>query len=114
MQQYLEAKQVRPVMIFAEKRNPAYPDVPTSIELGFDVTLPQFRSIAAKKGVPADRVKILAEAFRKAVETPEWQKFAKEQYLAADSFMPPEKFSPWVAKEMENMRNFMKEFGMVK
>jgi len=114
MKQYLEAKQVRPVMIFAEKRNPAYPDVPTSVELGFDVTLPQFRSIVAKKGVPADRVKILAEAFRKATETPEWQKFAKEQYLAPDSFMPPEKFSPWVAKETENMRNFMKEFGMAK
>jgi tripartite-type tricarboxylate transporter receptor subunit TctC len=114
MKQYLEAKQVRPVMIFAEKRNPAYPDIPTSVELGFDVTLPQFRSIVAKKGVPADRVKILAEAFHKATETPEWQKFAKDQYLAPDSFMPPEIFSPWVVKETENMRNFMKEFGMVK
>ena len=114
MKQYLEAKQVRPVMIFAEKRNPAYPDIPTSVELGFDVTLPQFRSIVAKKGVPADRVKVLAEAFHKATETPEWQKFAKEQYLAPDSFMPPEIFAPWVVKETENMRNFMKEFGMVK
>jgi tripartite-type tricarboxylate transporter receptor subunit TctC len=114
MKQYIEAKQVRPVMIFAKKRNPAFPDVPASVELGFDITLPQFRSIVGKKGIPADRVKILADAFRKAAETPEWQKFAKEQYLDPESFMPPEIFTPWVIKETETMREFMKTFGMVK
>lgn len=114
MKQYIEAKQIRPVMIFAKKRNPAFPDIPASAELGFDITLPQFRSIAGKKGIPADRVKILADAFAKAVETPEWQKFAKEQYLDPESFMPPETFAPWVMKESETMRDFMKTFGMVK
>ena len=31
----------------------------------------------------ADRVKILGEAFKKAMDTPEWKKFAQDQYLEA-------------------------------
>jgi tripartite-type tricarboxylate transporter receptor subunit TctC len=114
IKQYLEAKQLRALIIFAHKRNPAFADVPCSQELGFEITLPQFRSIVAKKAVPADRVKILADAFRKSTETPEWKKFAQEQYLDPDSYMGPDKFGTWVATEVETMRKFMKSFGIIK
>jgi tripartite-type tricarboxylate transporter receptor subunit TctC len=77
IKQYIEAKQLRPIIIFSQKRHPAFPDVPSSLELGYDIFLPQFRSIVAKKGVPADRVKILAEAFRKALVTPSGRNSAR-------------------------------------
>ena len=51
IKQYLDAKQLKPVLVFAEKRVAAFPDVPCSKELGFEVYLPQFRCIVAKKGV---------------------------------------------------------------
>ncbi|MEK7386557.1 MAG: tripartite tricarboxylate transporter substrate binding protein, partial [candidate division NC10 bacterium] len=35
--QYLKAGQLRPLVIFAEKRHPAFADVPTSKELGIDI-----------------------------------------------------------------------------
>jgi tripartite-type tricarboxylate transporter receptor subunit TctC len=114
IKQYLEAKQLRPLIVFSQKRFPAFPDLPCSLELGLDITLPQFRSIVAKKGVPADRVKILAEAFQKAMETPEWKKFAQDQYLDPESYLGPDKFQPWVTSEVETLRNFMKTFGMAK
>jgi tripartite-type tricarboxylate transporter receptor subunit TctC len=87
-------KQLRPIIIFAHKRHPAFPDVPCSVELGYELTLPQFRSIVAKAGTPPDRVKILAEAFQKAMETPEWKKFADDQYLDPESYMGPDKLKP--------------------
>jgi len=114
IKQYLDSKQLRPIIIFAHKRHPAFPDVPCSVELGYELTLPQFRSIVAKAGTPPDRVKILAEAFQKAMETPEWKKFADDQYLDPESYMGPDKLKAWVSSEMETMRNFMKTFGMVK
>ncbi len=114
IKQYLEAKQLRPLIIFAQKRHPAFPEVPCSVELGYEITLPQFRSIVAKKGVPADRNKILSDAFKKAMETPEWKKFAEEQYLDPESYMGPDKFGSWVAGEVETMRKFMKTFGIIK
>lgn len=114
MKQYLDAKQIRPLIIFATKRLAAFPDVPCSKELGFDITLPQFRSIATKKGIPADRARILVDAFKKAMDTPDWKKFAAEQYLDPESYMGPEEFTPWVAGEVETMRQFMKTYGMAK
>jgi tripartite-type tricarboxylate transporter receptor subunit TctC len=114
IKQYLEAKQLKPLIIFSTKRLGAFPDVPCSKELGFDITLPQFRSIVAKKGVPAERIKVLAEAFKKAMETPEWKKFAEEQYLDPESYIGPDQFQGWATSEVETMRQFMKTFGMVK
>ena len=114
IKQYLEAKQLRPLIVFSQKRFPAFPDLPCSLELGYNITLPQFRSIVAKKGVPADRVKILAGAFQKAMETPEWKKFAQDQYLDPESYIGPDKFAAWIGSEVETLRNFMKTFGMAK
>jgi tripartite-type tricarboxylate transporter receptor subunit TctC len=114
IKQYLEAKQLRPLIVFSPKRFHAFPDLLCSGELNLDIALPQFRSVVAKKGVPADRVKILAEAFKKAMDSPEWKKFAQEQYLDPESYLGPDKFGPWIASEVETMRAFMKTFGMTK
>lgn len=112
--QYLKAGQLRPVLIFAEKRHAAFPDVPTSKELGFDLTLPQYRGIVAKKGTPPDHVKVLADAFAKAMETSKWKAFAAEWYFWPDSYMGPDQFGKWVAGEVETLDRLVKEFGLKK
>jgi tripartite-type tricarboxylate transporter receptor subunit TctC len=112
--QYLKAGQLKPLLIFAEKRHPAFPDVPASKEIGIDLTLPQFRGIVAKKGAPLDRVKVLADAFRKAMDTPQWKKFSDEWYFAPDSYMGSEQFSRWVAGEVDTLDRLVKEFGLKK
>ena len=101
-------------MIFAEKRHPAFADVPTTKELGLDITLPQFRGIVARKGTPAERVQTLAGAFRKAMETAQWKKFAEEWYFAPDSYMGPAEFGKWVAGEVDTLDRLVKEFGLKK
>ena len=112
--QYLKAGQLRPLIIFAEKRHPAFADVPTSKELGFDITLPQFRGLATRKGVPVERVKALADAFARAMQTPQWKKFAEEWYMSPDSFMGHEQFGPWVAGETATLERLVKDFGLRK
>jgi tripartite-type tricarboxylate transporter receptor subunit TctC len=112
--QYLKAGQLKPLVIFAEKRHPAFADVPTSKELGIDITLPQFRGIVAKKGTPPERVKALGEAFKKAMDTPQWKKFAEEWYFAPDSYMGSEEFAKWVAGEVDLLERLVKEFGLKK
>jgi tripartite-type tricarboxylate transporter receptor subunit TctC len=112
--QYLKAGQLRPLIIFAEKRHPAFPDVPTSKELGIDLTLPQFRSIVARKGTPPERVRTLADAFRRAMDTPQWKKFAEDWYFAPDSYMGPDQLGKWVAAEVDTLERLVKEFGLRK
>ena len=110
--QYLKAGQLRPIIIFADKRHAAFPEVPSSVELGYDIQLPQFRGIVTRKGVPADRVKLLADAIRKGMETPVYKKFAEEWYMPAHSYMGPEQFGPWAREQVGIIDKLVKEFGL--
>jgi tripartite-type tricarboxylate transporter receptor subunit TctC len=112
--QYLKAGQLRPLVIFAEKRHPAFADVPTSRELGIDLTLPQFRGIVAKKGTSPERVKALADAFKQAMDTPKWKQFSAEWYFWPDSYMGPDDFGRWVRAEVDTLDRLVKEFGLRK
>ncbi len=114
VQQYLKANQLRPLVIFATERHPAFPEVPSSKELGLDIFLPQFRGVVARKGTPPDRVAKLADALRKAMETPQWKKFAEEWYMRPDSYLGPDRFRPWVEAEVATLERFVKEFGLRK
>ncbi|MGH7392241.1 MAG: Bug family tripartite tricarboxylate transporter substrate binding protein [Candidatus Rokuibacteriota bacterium] len=112
--QYLKAGQLKPLVIFAEKRHPAFAGVPTSKELGFDITLPQFRGIVARKGTPPDRVQVLAAAFKQAMDTPQWKKFAADWYMSPESYQGPAQFGKWVASEVATLEQLVKEFGLRK
>jgi tripartite-type tricarboxylate transporter receptor subunit TctC len=109
---FLEAQQLKPLIIFAGKRHPAFPDVPASGELGLEIELPQFRGIVAKAGTPKERIQALADAFRKAVETPEWKKFAADWYMRPDSFMPHEEFEKWVRAQEKVIATYVQEFDL--
>jgi tripartite-type tricarboxylate transporter receptor subunit TctC len=112
--QYLQAGQLKPLVIFAERRHPAFADVPTSRELGLDITLPQFRGVVARAGTPPDRVATIADAFRRAMDTPQWKKFAEEWYMSPESYQGPEQFTRWVGGEVATLGLLVKEFGLHK
>ena len=64
---YVKSGDLRALLQFGEKRMPAFPDVPTAKEIGYDIIAEILRLVAAPPGTPADRVKILEEAFLKAM-----------------------------------------------
>lgn len=68
-----KAGRLRPLMVFSEKRNPQYPDVPVPKELGVDIALLfNHTGIVGPPGLPEERIKILAEAFGKAGRDPQY------------------------------------------
>jgi tripartite-type tricarboxylate transporter receptor subunit TctC len=109
VRQFIANKQIRPILIFAKDRLPAFGDVPCSKELGYDITLPQFRSFVVKGGTPADRVKILSDALAKVAATEEYKKFLEEQYAASDSFIPADKAVSFLQRQLEDMKAAMKK-----
>jgi tripartite-type tricarboxylate transporter receptor subunit TctC len=114
VKQFLEAKQIRPIVIFAKKRNPAFPDVPASFELGYPVAFYNWRGVIAKKGVPPDRVKILADAFIKAMDSPKWKEFCKGEDCQADSTLGPPEFKKSVVEARDELLQFAKQYGLIK
>lgn len=112
VRQYLTNNQIKPVIIFREKRLEAFPDVPSSKELGYEIFLPQFRTIVAKKGTDPAKVKVLADAFQKVTKTSDWAAFAKEQYMTEDSFMGTEEVTKFLDAEYDTTVGLMKQLGL--
>lgn len=74
----LENGQLIAIAALADERLPDYPDVPTLKEHGVDVKIASLRGIAVPRGTPAERVSVLHDAFKKAMEDPEYnEKMAK-------------------------------------
>ena len=86
---YFDSGKMRPLMFFYPHRVqiPAFANVPVSKELGFDVTLPQFRAIVVRAGTPPDVVKQLADALQQVAQTPEFKAYLAQQYADPDSYI---------------------------
>ena len=105
--QFLRGNQMRPILLFGEKRLPAFKDVPASYEFGFKIALPQFRAIVVRAGTPPDRVKALSDALAKVAATPEYKKFLEEQFAQTDSFEGAATTPAFVRDQLEDMKKSM-------
>ncbi len=83
--QLYQAKIVKVLYLEDTKRHWLYPDVPTIAEAGYPnpKIIYDWRALGAPKGVPADRMKILTDGFKKCFDDPEFQKLAYDLGLAA-------------------------------
>lgn len=61
----------RPLINFSQNRSSRHPDVPTLANVGVDSYKDAFIGIVAPLGVPEDRLDILHDAFKQALEDPE-------------------------------------------
>ncbi len=111
--QFLESKQYRPLVVFAPKRHPAFPDTPASAEFGQNIDLPNWRGLIASAKVPAEQLAALRAAAAKALDTPGWKKLCAETYSCIDR-MTPEQTLKFVEQNAVDVTKFMKEYGMVK
>lgn len=75
---YLDDGSLVPLGMVFDERNPFLPEVPTLKEQGIDFSVTVDRGILAPKGTPPEKIKIIADAFQKALEDPELQKKIEE------------------------------------
>ncbi len=109
---HLEAKKLRPLLFFATKKlAPPFAEVPVSAEYGYEVLLPQTRSIIAKKGVDPKRLEILSNSLGRFASTPEFETFLKEQYAVPDSYIPMKDAQKFLDAELLAFKKIIKVNG---
>ena len=107
---YIEDGSLVPLGMVFDDRNPFLPDVPTLKEQGIDFSVTVDRGILAPKGTPPEHVKIISDAFKKALEDPELQKKIEELGSFAN-FKSTEDYSKHLEEldaEMETLAPKMK------
>ena len=88
-----------------------FPDVPTAKEIGHDLVVVNFRVVAAPKGIPNDVKDVLAEAFKKAIEDPEFQKLVKGMGLQP-TFIGPDESRAFLKKQDDFFTGIANKIGM--
>ncbi|GIX28848.1 MAG: hypothetical protein KatS3mg123_2729 [Burkholderiales bacterium] len=109
---FLEGKQMRPVVVFDSKRFPAFADVPSSAELGYPISIYQFRMFIVKAGTDPQKIKVLSDALAKVAADPGYKAYLKDQYALEDSYIPSAGAQKFLETELNNMKKFAAEAGM--
>jgi tripartite-type tricarboxylate transporter receptor subunit TctC len=102
----LDGRQLRPVMIFADQRFPAFKDAPTGKELGHDIAINQFRAVVMKTGTDAARVKLVSDALGKVAATDDYKAWLKDQYADEQSYIPASGTTAFFKRELDIMRKY--------
>jgi tripartite-type tricarboxylate transporter receptor subunit TctC len=109
----VKQKQVRLLATLTQRRDPAWPSVPTAREQGFDAALDAWRGIAVPKGTPKNVVAALEDAIRKTVVSAEFAKSSLNLGVRP-AFLPAAQFSELIAKEDAALARLMQLIGLKK
>ena len=66
----IQSGELKALGIYAEKRHPLIPNIPTMRELGIDLVAGTDRGVSAPKGTPKAKIDFWAKAFEKAANDP--------------------------------------------
>lgn len=92
---FWEAKKLRILAVSSPERSPVLPDVPTFREHGFDMDVGTWVTYFAPKGTPKDRLQVLHNAFKAAMESSEHRDYYKKQGGIIE-YMDLQKVALWV------------------
>lgn len=78
----VQSGELRLLAVYAAEREPAFPDVPTMRELGYDLTQSSTRVVIAPKGTPTEVVDTLDDAIARISADPAYQEIAESRQVS--------------------------------
>jgi tripartite-type tricarboxylate transporter receptor subunit TctC len=109
----VDAKRMRVLGVFQQKRSAFFPDVPTWKEVGHEVANGVWFLLMAPKGTPPDAVKYLHDAAKVAMEDPAFVTFTKARAIEAD-YRPGDKLRADLWQEYRAHTDILKRIGMLR
>jgi putative tricarboxylic transport membrane protein len=103
----------RALAVMAERRMEAIADVPTTVELGYDVQFSTVRGYVVLRGTPEDRIEILERGLLKAMEHPTYQSYLKGAGLDLGSVAGREVWDAQIDRLYRQARDAMIELGII-
>jgi len=95
----------------ADERLEVLPDVPTYLELGYDITQQQSRAIVMEKNVPEEIVQYYSDLLYQVSETPEWKQYLADNCMSASymDYKEYEEFSKELYDDYVTYVGYIKE-----
>lgn len=111
----INAGKLRTLCVIMDKRHPALPDVPSSVELKINYDHGLMRAWGVKKGTPPERQKFLLDVIKKSLENPVYVKYIKDNHLdVRPGFLGPEESRTYWESEIKFYTDVLKDLGYLK
>lgn len=108
----IRAGKMRALAQVSGSRLPAFPDVPTLKEAGFDVPLvPQMRGVVAPPGIAPEIAAYWQDFFRRLVRTGAWRKYLDDNQFE-DGFRAGNDFTKSLDDTTRQLRQLLQEGGV--
>jgi putative tricarboxylic transport membrane protein len=111
--QLVKAGRLRPIAMFSPERLAQWKDVPTAKELGFDVTLSQFRGVVAPGGLDKEQSLFWQNAMVKMYQSPGFKKYLEDIGLRP-LLKAGGDVDKYFAEQTEFYREIYTELGLIK
>jgi tripartite-type tricarboxylate transporter receptor subunit TctC len=108
---HVEAGRLKLLAVYGEKRMTDFPDVPTLVELGYDIIAPSLICIAGPKGLSPQMVETLHGAFKKAMEDPDFIKLGR-QMDQPSIYRGPQELAKHLVKMNEEVGALIRSLGL--
>ena len=105
--------EVRILAVTSEDRLPQAPDVPTLMELGYDVAFANWRGFFGAPKLPAEKAKGYQAMLAKMYDTPEWEKIRTNRGWQ-NLYKPGGEFVKFLENQEKAIGGMMKKLGFLK
>jgi len=103
----------RALAVMADERMDAISDVPTTVELGYDVTFSTVRGYVVLKGTPEEHIRVLERGLVEGMRHESYQRYLKNSGLDVRSVAGRETWNAQIARLYRDARQAMIELGIV-
>ena len=111
VESHVKAGSLRLLAVTGPVRVKGYPDTPTFNEFGIDAPYVQWIGLVAPKGVPADRLLFLREAFARITKDPAYLQAAEKIGIDV-AYGTAEEFEKQVREEDQAFKILVRELGL--
>ena len=108
----VSARKLRPLASFGAKRHPAFPDVPTLKDLGYQTEFYVWAGAFAPAGTPPPTLVTLRDAIRKAVHSAEFSG-AMEKMKTPAAYLDAPEFQKFLERDSAMLRKAVQAIGKV-
>lgn len=109
----VDAGKFRLLATYGDQRSARYPDVPTCREAGYDVVARSHLGMMGPKGIPKPIVAKLHDAFKKAMDDPEFHAVLKK-FDMTTYYLNPEDYEKYIRGEFDRIEKLVQKLGLQK
>jgi tripartite-type tricarboxylate transporter receptor subunit TctC len=109
----VDAKKIRVLAVCAENRVDFAPDVPTVVELGYELPYASLLGVFGPKGLPEGLVKELQDLVSKVTKEPQFINRMRDMSIQT-SFKDATTYQAVVFRDRDNLMGFFKQQGLLK